>query len=81
MDCRFFETEIMTTNRQTKIVHEGEYVAEVSVDLISDETGWAPYLSPKDADKLDSVREALKKGSVKAASKLAKVYAQTPVTR
>ena len=33
----------MTTKRQTKLVHEGDYVAEVQLDLISDDNGWSPY--------------------------------------
>ena len=39
----------MTTKQQTKFVREGDYVAEVAVDLISENDGWAPYLSPTDA--------------------------------
>lgn len=35
--------------RKTKYVHEGRYVAEVSVEVIEDENGWAPYLSVEDA--------------------------------
>ena len=63
----------MTTKQQTKFVHEGDYVAEVAVDLISENDGWAPYLSPTDAEKLDSVCEALRNGAIGQASKLAKV--------
>ena len=63
----------MTTKQQTKFVHEGDYVAEVAVDLISENDGWAPYLSPTNAEKLDSVREALRNGAIGQASKLAKV--------
>jgi hypothetical protein len=39
----------MTSRRQTKLVHEGEYVAEVEVELLDLEEGWAPYLSLEDA--------------------------------
>lgn len=69
----------MTTKQQTKFVREGDYVAEVAVDLISENDGWAPYLSPTDAEKLDTVREALRNGTIVSASKLAKVYELTPV--
>jgi len=71
----------MTTRRHTKFVHEGKYVAEVEVELIESETGWAPYLSLEDAYKLDDVREALRRGDVKAASHLGRVFALTPVAR
>lgn len=69
----------MTTRRHTKLVHEGKYVAEVDVDLIETDTSWAPYLSLEDAYKLDDVRDALLRGDIKAASRLARIFALTPV--
>lgn len=69
----------MNTRHYTKMVHEGNYVAEVEVDLIFSDEGWSPYLSLEDAYKLDDVREALRKGDVKFATKLARVYTLTPV--
>jgi len=70
----------MTTKHYTKLVHEREYVAEVDVDLIYSDDGWSPYLSMEDAYKLDDVREALRKGDLKAASRLAKIYTLTPLS-
>jgi hypothetical protein len=61
-------------------VHEGQYAAEVEVELIESETGWSPYLSLEDAQKLDVVREALQRGNLKKASQLARVFQLTPVT-
>lgn len=63
-----------------KLVHEGDYVAEVEVQLIEEEDGWSPYLSLEDAERLDQVREALRQGDVKAASQLARVFHLTPVS-
>ena len=63
-----------------KLVHEGEYAAEVDVELIETEEGWSPYLSIEDAQKLDMVREALRRGDVGAASSLARVYRLTPIS-
>ncbi len=65
--------------KQTKLVHEGNYVAEVDVDLIASEDPWSPYLSLEDAAKLDLVRKALGKGDVAEALKHARVYRLTPV--
>ena len=50
----------MNSRRISKLVHEGNYVAEVEVvvEMIHAEDGWAPYLSVEDACKLDDVREA-----------------------
>ena len=71
----------MTAKRRAKLLKEGQYAAEVDVDLIDDETGWAPYLSLEDAQKLDDVRTALHQGDIDKASKLARVFKLTPVGR
>jgi hypothetical protein len=70
----------MTTRKQVKLVQEGEYVAEVEVELIESDEGWAPYLSLQDVYKLDAVREALRDGNLAAAMKAARVFRLTPVT-
>lgn len=70
----------MTKRRHTKLVHEGQYVAEVDIELIDSEEGWGPYLSLDDAQKLDDVRQALRRGDIKTASTLARVFSLTPVT-
>jgi len=62
-----------------KLVHEGHYVAEVEVSLIETEEGWSPYLSLEDAYKLDDVRDALRRGDIRRASQLSRVYTLTPV--
>jgi hypothetical protein len=69
----------MKPRKTTKFVHEGRYAAEVDVDLIEDEHEWAPYLSMADAKKLDEVRLALRRGDLKAAGTLARVYEMKPV--
>ncbi|HTG32796.1 MAG TPA: hypothetical protein VLB76_07665 [Thermoanaerobaculia bacterium] len=69
----------MTTRRQIKLVREGQYVAEVKVELIEEKEGWAPYLSLEDAEKLDAVRKALRAGEVEKAGSLAKVFLLMPV--
>jgi hypothetical protein len=69
----------MNVRRKKKLVHEGQYVAEVEVEVIDTNTGWSPYLSLEDAYKLDDVRTALRRGDIKAASALARVFSLTPV--
>jgi hypothetical protein len=69
----------MTRKRHTKFVHEGEYVAEVEVELLESAEGWAPYLSLEEAQKLDEVREALRRADLTTASELARVFRLTPV--
>jgi hypothetical protein len=69
----------MSARPTTKLVHEGDYVAEVAVELLESEEGWAPYLSLADAQKLDAVRDALRRGDVKTANKYARVFRLVPV--
>jgi hypothetical protein len=70
----------MSTRSTKRLVREGDLVAEVEVELIEAEGGWAPYLSLDDAYKLDDVRDALRAGDVSRASQFAaRVYRLTPV--
>lgn len=69
----------MSTRLHTRLIHEGQYAAEVEVILIETDEGWSPYLSLEDAQKLDAVRKALRRGDLKQASKLARVFQLTPV--
>jgi len=66
--------------RHTKLVHEGQYAAEVDVEWLESAIGWAPYLSLEEAQKLDEVRQALRRGDLKRASQLARVFKLTPIT-
>ena len=70
----------MSTRRQSKLIHEGRYVAEIDVELIETDDGWSPYLSVEDAAKLDNVRDALRHNDVARAARLGRVYTLTPVT-
>ena len=69
----------MNQRKKTKYVHEGRYVAEVEVALLEDDTGWSPYLSIEDANKLDDVREALRQGDLQSAAKYGRIYELRPV--
>ena len=71
--------KVMSTRRRTKYVLEGLYAAAVDVHWIEYEMGWSPYLSLEDAQKLDEVREALRRGDLKTASQLGRVYQLTPI--
>jgi hypothetical protein len=69
----------MNGRRISKLVREGIYVAEVDVETIFTDDRWSPCLSVEDAYKLDDVRDALKRGDLKAATRIARVYSLTPV--
>jgi hypothetical protein len=70
---------MMKQRKKTKYVHEGQYVAEVEVSLVEDETEWSPYLSVDDAYKLDDVRDALRRGDVDVAARYGRIYELRPV--
>jgi hypothetical protein len=69
----------MSRQRRIKLIKEGEFMAEVEVDLIVEPAGWEPYLSLEDAQKLDQVRTALKAADMRTASSLARIYRAVPV--
>jgi hypothetical protein len=80
IDALWWWRIIPTTRRsQTKLIHEGQYAAEVDVQLIEEEDAWSPYLSLEDAKKLDEVRQALRREDIRRASELARVFELTPV--
>jgi hypothetical protein len=62
-----------------ELVREGKYAAEVPVELIEEEGGWSLYFSLEDAQKLETVRHALRRGDIAEASKYARVFELTPV--
>jgi len=76
---RFSEENVVRKKHYTKLVHEGEYVAEVDIEILYTEEGWSPYLSVDDSQKLDDVREALRRGDLKHASQYARIYSLTPI--
>lgn len=69
----------MSPRHHAKLVHEGQYAAEVDVELIETENDRFPYLSLDEAYKLDDVRMALRRGNLQWASRLARVFSLTPV--
>lgn len=70
---------MMNKRHQQKLIHEGQYVAEVDVELIETDESWSPYLSVEDAYRLDDVRDALRRGDMRAAARLSRVFSLTPV--
>jgi hypothetical protein len=81
---RFSHEEDMTPRKQTKLIRERDLVAEIDVELLheddADGPGWGPYLSLADAQRLESVRRALRAGDLAEAQKSARVYRLTPVS-
>jgi len=69
----------MRKRQYKKLIREGQHLAEVNVDLIDNDEGWSPVISLDDALKLDDVREALRRGDIKSASRLASVFTLTAV--
>jgi hypothetical protein len=59
---------------RTKLIHEGDHVAEVEVVIEQSDGPWAPYVSPDEVMKLNAVRLALRNNDIEAAAKYGKVY-------
>jgi hypothetical protein len=67
--------------RITKLVREGDLVAEVRLEVMEVEEEWSPYISLEDAQRLDDVREAQLAQDLKRASRLAhRLRRLTPVS-
>jgi hypothetical protein len=64
----------------TKLIHEGKFAAEVSIDLVYGDESWSPTMSLADARKLDAVRLALRRGDVATAAKFGRVYELLPLS-
>ena len=69
----------MRKRQHKKLVHEGQYAAEVEIELIDTGEGWSPYLSLDNALKLDDVRDALHREDLHKAGRLARVFTLTPL--
>lgn len=69
----------MTRKSHTKMIIEGDLAAEVDVELLIDDSGWAPYLSLDDAMRLDVVRDLLRRKDIEAATRLSRVFRLVPV--
>jgi hypothetical protein len=70
----------MTRHRRSKeIIHEGRYAGEVFIDLEYSDASWSPTMSAADAQKLESVRLALRRGELDEAAKHGQVFDLTPV--
>ena len=69
----------MNTQKKVKYIHEGNFVAEVEVNIILDDNQWAPYLSLDDAYMLDDIRDALRKKDFQSIPKNVKVYKMHPI--
>jgi hypothetical protein len=69
----------MKARKTTRLIHEGRYAAEVEIELLHEDHEWAPYMSLADARKLDDVRDALRRGDLKAAAAVARIFELTPI--
>ena len=65
--------------KSTKLIHEGKYAAEVEIALHYSDESWSPTMSLDDANKLDAVRLALRRGDLAEAAKHGRVYELKPV--
>jgi hypothetical protein len=67
------------TRKSTEIIHEGHFAAEVDIELEYGDESWSPTMSLNDAQKLEAVRLALKRGDIAEAAKHGRVFELKPV--
>lgn len=59
---------------KTKLVHEGQYIAEVPIEVEDVDQPWAPWVTGEEVQKLDDVRLALRRNDIETAGKYGKIY-------
>jgi hypothetical protein len=64
----------MTKKVRTRLIKEGNYLAEVEVELLYDIDAWSPHISLEDVEKLDRVRLALRERNLEEAAKYSLIY-------
>jgi hypothetical protein len=69
----------MSAEKTIELIREGEYLAEVDVELRDDAGEWSPAYSLEDARKMEAVRMALRSQDILAASRLARIFVVRPV--
>jgi hypothetical protein len=67
------------TKSQVKLIHEGEYLAEVRIEVEQTNAPWGPYVNPDEARKLDALRLALRRNDIATAARYGTVYRLTKV--
>ena len=65
--------------KSIKLIHEGKYAAEVEVELHHSDESWSPTMSLDDAQKLETVMLALRRGDIAEAAKYGRVFELTPI--
>jgi hypothetical protein len=71
----------MTQHRRSKkIIHKGRYAAEVLIDLEYSDASWSPTMSLADAQKLQTVRLALRRNDVADAARYGRVFELVPIS-
>jgi hypothetical protein len=76
---RFHEKEAVMTRQAFQLIREGQYAAEVLVELQDNGSDWGPTIGPDDIRKLDRVRIALREGDLARAGNEATVFRLVPL--
>ena len=59
---------------KVKLIHEGQYIAEVPIEVDDVDQPWAPWVTVEEARKLDEVRLALRRNDIETAGKHGKIF-------
>ncbi|WP_105430650.1 hypothetical protein [Neorhizobium sp. T6_25] len=66
------------TRKAAQLIREGNYAAEVFIELQDDGGEWSPTIGINDIRKLDRVRSALRSGDLDLAEQDATVFRLVP---
>lgn len=67
------------TKKTAQLIREGDYAAEVEIELHDDGGDWSPTVGMVDILKLDRVRQALRPGDFDLAEKDARIFRLVPL--
>lgn len=64
----------MANRTQTQLLHVGNYMAKLEIELEDEPEAWGPHVAPEVLERIDTVRAALRQGDIDTASEYAEIY-------
>ena len=78
MWARFISNEDNSNRATTKLIQEGDYVAEVRIEWEHSDGARSPHRAVKNADVIGRVRQALRHDDLNEAAQHARIYKRVP---
>jgi hypothetical protein len=65
--------------KSNKLIRDGDLVAEIEIEISDSEDPWGPTMSYNDAQKIDQVRDAMKRHDYGTVRSIGRLYRLMPV--